>query len=467
MPIDRRQILAGITAAATGWVVPRGATAADLGDRIVERARVLAARGDAALTVLHPEGSEANLKPVVAAFTDATGVAVRLIPAPADDVNSRLMLAAMSDEAFDLALPATFAVPDLVEAGALQPLDGFQRAMGGDDTSRSLYTLGDYYNDKLYGFQTDGDVYVMFYNTKLLHDPEFARAHEAEYGSRPAPAKTWEELDRMLALYHRPEQGRFGGALYRTPDYVCWEWWIRLHAKGVLPFDPNMRPRIVEPGAVLALEELVAASRFLTPNANSAGLWENWDTFARGNVLCSIGWGGSQKYFRQQSAEFANNVVAALTPGGDGNAFSYFNWGWNFSVPGNSRHPELAYLLARYAVEAVPSTIAVRETGGFFDPFLAQHYNDQKIRSLYGEQFLAVHKTSMEKAIPDLYLRGRTLYMRTLSDNLLAVDRREITPREALNSVARRWENITDALGRTEQVRQWRLLLRRYPPGFT
>ena len=43
---------------------------------------------------------------------------------------------------------------------------------------------------------------------------------------------------------HDPDAGRFGGTLFRTPSYLAWEFWIRLHAKGVFPVDHSMRPLI-------------------------------------------------------------------------------------------------------------------------------------------------------------------------------------------------------------------------------
>ncbi len=62
-----------------------------------------------------------------------------------------------------------------------------------------------------------------------------------------------------------------------------------------------------------------------------------------------------------------------LMPGGkQGDALlrtPYFNWGWNYVVSSVSAQPEIAYLFTLYACSPVTSTTAVRDPGGYFDPF--------------------------------------------------------------------------------------------------
>jgi len=72
---------------------------------------------------------------------------------------------------YDIALPATYALPDLVVGDAVVPLDiliskyepaGFRDGV--------FYSTGDGFEGTTYGFQTDGDAYGMFYNQGFLHD---------------------------------------------------------------------------------------------------------------------------------------------------------------------------------------------------------------------------------------------------------------------------------------------------------
>src|SRR3712207_8779002 len=58
----------------------------------------------------------------------------------------------------------------------------------------SLFTLGDYYKGSLYGYQTDGDTYVMFYNKDWLDNPDERKAFADKHGYELKVPDTWEEL---------------------------------------------------------------------------------------------------------------------------------------------------------------------------------------------------------------------------------------------------------------------------------
>ncbi len=109
------------------------------------------------------------------------------------------------------------------------------------------------------------------------------------------------------------------------------------------------------------------------------------------------------------------------------------------------------------------STVAVRDPGGYFDPFRGAHYEDAKIIKTYTPEFLAVHKASMEGSIPDLYLKGQGEYFDELRVNLGAADAGTKTPKEALDDTAGSWSRITRRMGKRSQSVQWAFLKSIYP----
>jgi multiple sugar transport system substrate-binding protein len=113
---------------------------------------------------------------------------------------------------------------------------------------------------------------------------------------------TWEQLDAMMAHFHRPDKGMYGGALFRTQYFIAWEWWVRFHAKGFFPFDNDMKPQINNDAGVKALEELTVASKFLYPGATSNGLFENFEAYGQGDKFVNIGWGGTQKFLNSDKS---------------------------------------------------------------------------------------------------------------------------------------------------------------------
>ena len=331
----------------------------------------------------------------------------------------------------------------------------------------ALFSLGDYYRGSLYGYQTDGDAYLMFYNRDWLEDPEAQKRFADRHGYALMVPETWEQLDAMMAFFHQPEAERYGGALFRTPTYIAWEFWIRFHAKGHWPFDAEMVPQIAGEAGVEALEELIAASKHLYPAARSNGLFDNWKAFARGNIFCNVGWGGTQKHMNGADSAVRGRLAFGPTPGGlvEGRLLvvPYFNWGWNYAVSSRSKQPEIAYLFALYACSPAMSTLAVREPGGFFDPFRKEHYGDRRIVETYGPDFLVAHRESMVRSIPDLYLKGQGEYFDALRENLVLADSGAISAREALERTAKQWRRTTRRMGQETQEEQWAFLRSRYP----
>lgn len=453
-------------------VMPRRTRAATLENVHTEaaaRAKELADGRDITLKILQPSGSLGNVKPVADRFTAETGIKVEYLEVPLGEITQKILLESVAKTgSFDIALPATFGLPDLAESGILVNLDQYaskyEPAAFQED---ALYSTGDYYKGSLYGYQTDGDTYVMFYNKDWLEDPEENRRFSDKHGYELKVPDTWEELDAMMAHFHRPDEGMYGGALYRTQYFLAWEWWVRFHAKGYFPLDDDLNPQINTDAGVQALEEMVAASAHLYPGARTNGLFENFEAFGKGDKFCNIGWGGTQKFLNSDKSNIKGRMAFGPTPGGIVNGellkTPYFNWGWNYVVSSVSPEPEIAYLFTLYACSPTMSTVAVRDPDGYFDPFRGAHYVDSEIVNTYTSEFLEVHKASMEGSIPDLYLKGQGEYFDELRTNLGAADAGTKTPKQALDDTARSWERITRRMGKRSQAVQWSFLKSIYP----
>lgn len=467
---DRRSVLSGgaALAAFTATGIPVSAAKADLHVTVAQKARDVGG-GNASLRILIPNGSGANVNPVIKKFKEMAGILVQTQEVAVDEINAQLTLDGLSDTAdYDLALPATFGIPDLAASGVIRPLtqyaarhepEGFRDGV--------LYSIGDSFDGEIYGFQTDGDTYVMFYHKDWLEDPAERAVYEDRFGVPLEVPVTWEDLDQQMKFFHRPDNGKFGGALFRTPGYLAWEWWVRFHAKGVWPLSKDLEPQIASDSGVSALEDMIRATEWLYPQARSAGLFENWEHYGAGQTYCNIGWGGSQKYLNGPKSKMRGRMVYGLTPCGKINGrtaqMPYFNWGWNYVVTTSSKQPELAYLFALFASTPELSTMSVREQDGYFDPFRPEHYEDPIISETYSPEFLTIHRKSLESSIPDLYLAHQSEYFRVLNEWLDAAVNREVSPVEALSRVEKQWSILNIRAGRESQIARWRTLRAKYP----
>lgn len=418
--------------------------------------------------ILIPDGSQANLQPLVTLLHQHTSLKAELVVTQLDEITTTLLLAQSdTSAAYDLALPETFALPDLATHQAIVPVTAYQKVHEpAGFTDSMLYTLGDRFGNEFYGYQTDGDAYLMFYNRSFLEDPTYQEIYRSRFGQDLKIPVSWQELDQQMAFFHAPEEGRFGGALFRNPDYLVWEWWARFHARGYLPFSPNFEPQINNAAGVQALKDMIHVTQFLSPGSRSNALFENWAEYRRGNIYANVGWGGTLKNVNAPDSPMRNRMVYSPLPGGDIKGqhieVPYFNWGWNYTVPVSASHPELSYLVMLLAVSPQVSTESVRQDG-YFDPFREEHYLDDGIREIYTPEFLASHHESMMHSIPDLYLKGRREYVQSLKVNLDRAVRGRITPEDALNSTAVVWKSLNLKYGEAKQAEQWLNIYDKYP----
>lgn len=444
-------------------------TLENLDAQVIKQTNKLTKGKSLSLTILQPEGSLGNVKPIGDKFSELTGIAIHYVEASLDEINAKILAQSLSNETyFDIALPATFGLPDLIEAGSIRDLDEFaDRYEPTKFYDDMLYAIGDSYKSKFYGYQTDGDTYMMFYNQEWLENQSEQDKFKDEYGYALAIPKTWEELDDMIQFFHRPDSNMYGGALFRNKDYIAWEWWARFHAKGYFPFNNSLQPQINSKAGIDALSELINTSNYLYPSAKTYGLFENWEAFAEGNSFCNIGWGGTQKYLNGPKSLIKDKLAFGPTPGGIVNKemlhTPYFNWGWNYTVSSFSKYPEISYLFMLYACSPKMSTEAVKFSDGYFDPFRSEHYDNEHIKNTYSEAFLTAHKFSMENSIPDLYLTGQGEYWDILKENIVLADRGKISPKVALDTTAKAWMQISSSYGLENQLEQWLFLKRNYP----
>ena len=262
--LSRRSVLFGVTASTAFFNSAQKARASDppLHEIVAAHVRRLTGGDKPKLRLLLPNGSNANVAPIIAAFQESTGVEILAQQADAEELNTELYLDALTGtDAYDVALPATFGLPDLVASGAILPISRYvEKYEPPAFRDGIIFGTGDDFDGETYGFQTDGDAYTMFYHKDMLQDPQEQARYADTYGQLLKIPETWEELDRQMAYFNRPDEGKWGGLLFRTPDSLAWEWWIRFHAKGIWPFSPEMIPQVASDAGVQALEDMIRAT---------------------------------------------------------------------------------------------------------------------------------------------------------------------------------------------------------------
>lgn len=458
--LSRRRMIAGMAATIA-------APAFAAGPAHVELAQAAARIGRGrTLRIVIPDGSLSNVTPVADAFTQMSGIATEIETVGIRDVGPFLQLQAMSGQRnWDVGLPATYDLPDLVQARAILPMPDTADGFRGQE---SIYDLGNLFDGVRYGYQTDGDAYLMFYNERLRRDPRFAASWQDKTGTAFDPPRSWEVFDKQVRHVSETSETHYGALLKRAPGFVEAEFWLRLHAKGIWPLSPEFQPQIDSPEGVAALAEMIRLEPALTVSTDRSDAFsKSIATFEQGGIYATISWGGTQKKLQRANGNLAGDIRHTAPPGGTGpdtpDALPFFNWGWSYSIPSGAALPELSAMFCAFAVMRAPSLLAVGSAEGFFDPFRAEHYKAPRIREVYGDAFLAVHRDSLAAAMPDFYVADRGTYMSSLAEWILLALAGEISPEDALGHCSDEWRRITDGAGKSGQIRRWNELRAVYP----
>jgi multiple sugar transport system substrate-binding protein len=96
------------------------------------------------------------------------------------------------------------------------------------------------------------------------------------------------------------------------------------------------------------------------------------------------------------------------------------------------------------------------------DPYRYSHIerlNEWALRWDGMQQYADGLVQDLANAYPELTLPGAIDYMQIAAEQFQRAARGEITPQEAVDSVAAMWNELTDRLGRARQIEAWRMTL--------
>jgi multiple sugar transport system substrate-binding protein len=323
-----------------------------------------------------------------------------------------------------------------------------------------------YLGDRVVAVPADGDVIVLYLRRDLLEKPSEKAAFRKATGRELAPPETWAEYEELAGFFQRPGQGLFGVAEERD-EPGAWMFWLPRYYSQARPyqplFDDDMRPLIDSPQGVAATESYAATVRYGPPGITDPGKDYSFTLplFLQGKAFALMNTIAAAKLFNAGSSPVRNRFMVAPIPGTriDGelvrrNTIIYGN---NLVVPKSASKPKLAFLYAMWITSPEVSARSVGVRGGFTDPYRWSHLKDPRIEEIYTRDALEVFARSWDTALPPgTGLAGDSEYLAVLDANITAVARGEIDAATAMRTTSAAWEEITDRLGRAEQIRQWR-----------
>jgi multiple sugar transport system substrate-binding protein len=463
------------------FVSPK-ALAGHQAQRAVQAVKKLITEGkiplDATLRIVAKEGNINNFwgnrMALKSQWEDATGTMLDTAIRP----NLPVLEFMRGQKDFDLTLARQREYPDLYLENLVMDLTPYVHRFGLDinaDPNDGYFrpTAQTSFDNKIVAIPADGDVAVMYLRKDLMEDPKFKAEFTAKYNRTLEIPATWDEYQRLVEFFHRPEQNLYGTCEHRDPQ-TGWMFWMPRYTSQTWPnqylFDDDMRPLINSAAGVAATKSYVQTVAY-SPDGITGE--KNHYTYAMpifrdGKSFAYIITTAGAKAFNGVRSAIKDKFMVCPMPGTRVNdrlvRRTSFIYGNNIVVASTSQNPELAFLFAMWFSDPDISNQAIEVFRGFADPFRYNHAHNQSLWPVYTRQVLEMLPSQFEVAVPaGTGLPGDTEYMRALNNNLWLAAQGRIAAAEAMAQTAIQWEKITEQYGRQKQIRYWRLFKEKFP----
>lgn len=411
-----------------------------------------------------------------------TGIKIKVIEVPLAEVFSKIMLDYRSGGgSFDVVDVVPAWMPDLAQAGALEPLDAYVDRYGYRDELKQIApTFRDNWmvaSAKIYAFPDDGDVLILYYRKDIFADAGNRTAFAAKYGYELAPPKTWKqfrEIGSFLTERLKPE-GIYGASAVRDPAFAQYMFQERFRNEGGRFFDPEtMKAAINSPIGIKVLAEMREENHFMPPGVETFKFAENLAVFQSGQSAMTISWppvgrwaagyGADEKALKfVPASKVAGKVGYALPPLGH----PELAIGHALSVASSSKHKEAAYLFIQWMNSEEISAKRVQLPYTLRDPFRVSHYSNLEYLAKWpdAKDYLDTLKKASETGLFDLSLIQTDKYEEAIRLGFSRLWAGE-EPKAIVDDMARQWDEITKRVGMDKQravYRAWEAKPGAYP----
>ena len=359
-----------------------------------------------------------------------TGIKVKVVEVATAEMFTKIMQDYRSGAgAYDALNVIPAWMPDLANAGALEPLDDYVAKYGyADELQKIAPTYRDNQmkvGDKIFGFPDDGDVFLMYYRKDIFGDPKIQEEFKAKTGHDLAVPKTWAEFDEVgQFLTDKLAPNTYGAAFFRQPPYTMFMFQERFRNEGGKFFDADtMKATINSDIGVKVLTEMRNENKFMPPGVEQFGFVENLAAFLQGQTAMTISWppygrwaagyGTDQEVLSWvPKSTIAGKVGYALPPGGHPELAP----GFPLSVASTSKNKDAAYLFIQWLNSEDISMQRVQLPYALRDPFRDSHFTSPEYLAKWpdAKDYLAALGEGAKTGLLDLSLLQTDKYEEVL-----------------------------------------------------
>jgi multiple sugar transport system substrate-binding protein len=432
-----------------------------------------------------------NLKPYEFWKSDfeKAGINIQIIEVPFEGVYEKEKTEFVAGTgAFDVVTFYPAYIGDFAGNGYLEPLDDYMKkepaAVWDPNPSDVLAPFWELYckfGGQVYALPIDGDILMLQYRKDLFENADEQAAFKEKYGKELAPPETWDDWLQIGEFFTRTKGDTLAGEVldqdfYGSADFAkrgfSFAWFVnRWAAFGEPYFDKDMKPLVNAPNAVKGLQNFVDSLKNSPPDVLGYGYDELRDAFIKGNVAMVVQWTDVPKKGADptQSA-IAGKIGVGRVPGWevDGQVVhrSMMPVGRVVAVATDSQNKDAAYWVAKHiSYDRSLEDVSTSLTG--LDPYRKTHFSNPQAYTMFptvdeAEAYLKGVEAAMADGYPEIFIPGAAQYEDSLDLHVNKALAGQETPQEALDAVAKEWDDITDKLGRDQQIALWDKALAAY-----
>jgi multiple sugar transport system substrate-binding protein len=394
-------------------------------------------------------------------FEKLTGVKINPIETSFTDMVSKYVTEHIGGTgAYDVISISPAWLPDMVEAGVLEPLDPYMdQYMDKSELDDLPPTFRGFqqYNGQTYGLYDDGDVFIMYYRTDWFNDEKNKADYKAKTGKDLVVPETIEDFTSVCTFFTEQysAEGKYGCQIQRAAgSNYHWFYQDFVNSCGRF-FDDNMKATINNEIGVKTLQNMVDQNSFMPPGAETADFVQVLSSWLSGDLGMIITWppiGRWSEGYGTQTAQLswvpktnvAGQVGYAVSPGGHSNLAGAYMLG----VSPDSKNKEAAYLFIQWLTSKDVSLERVKLPFALRDPYRESHYTDTLYRNLWpnAPQYLDTLKLAAETGMSDLILPGVT-EMEASLDRAVTAAMGGADPKAALDTSAQEWDETVQRIG--------------------
>lgn len=432
----------------------------------------------------------------VEGFEQRTGAKVRVLTPGWNETIEKIDASLKSPEnSFDIYVAISMWSGTLLGGGHIAPVpEEVKRQIDWDDVLPIYRNTVLSWNKVAYGLPYDGDCINLYYRRDLFENPEYRARFSRKYGYDLAPPATWKQYRDIAEFFTGWDWNGDGKADYGIAgnrvqgDISMLQFFAQAAGHAKHPGDPayyfdpeTLRPRIADPGFERALEIWIDTLRFGPPGmANFAG-HDVRDRFVSGQVAMAIDWADMGVHAANSPVSVvADKIGYAQLPAAEAvydsrsrrwdeqlNQVSSISGNWTFFISKNSPNKALAFEFAAHMTSKALTKRLTAVSGTAVNPSRYSHFDDPAAWNQSGfstgsaRAYLDEITRSLANpnVVFDITIPGAGEYYQSVDAYVARAVSGELTPREALRRAAAAWEEITERLGREQQIAYYKASL--------